>query len=193
MVGKLGNLKAFIKYLFNVDYSDMIRSFYLNKNSNSAINNRQRNSHFRTIHEELVSNLVIFIRQVAQDSILMIRILKNCWFFLEITIKSICIYYTTYRQIATSDCNDTTKLLPSSKLFDDDFYASLRSLYELLIDYLIKCVSNIKGHEIELLNACKSSNRSLAMFIKVTLKFIFYLLQNLKCLFLFLEIIEYFK
>ncbi len=165
MAGKLGNLKAFIKYLFNVDYSNMIKSFYLNKNSNSSVNNRQRNSHFRTIHEELISSLVIFIRQVIQDSVLMIRILKNCWFFLEITIKSICIYYTTYNELSINE--DNSSKIPPSKIFDEDFYTSLKSLYELLIDYLIKSVTNIKGQETELLNACKSSNRSLAMFIKV--------------------------
>jgi hypothetical protein len=165
MAGKLGNLKAFIKYLFNVDYSNMIKSFYLNKNSNSSVNNRQRNSHFRTIHEELISSLVIFIRQVIQDSVLMIRILKNCWFFLEITIKSICIYYTTYNELSFNE--DNASKIPPSKIFDEDFYTSLKSLYELLIDFLIKSVTNIKGQETELLNACKSSNRSLAMFIKV--------------------------
>ena len=134
-------------------------------NKNSSVNNRQRNSHFRTIHEELISSLVIFIRQVIQDSVLMIRILKNCWFFLEITIKSICIYYTTYNELSFNE--DNASKIPPSKIFDEDFYTSLKSLYELLIDYLIKSVTNIKGQETELLNACKSSNRSLAMFIKV--------------------------
>jgi hypothetical protein len=134
----------------------------MNSNSNSTINNKQRYNTYRTIHEELVSNLVILIRQVIQDTVLMIRILKNCWFFFEITIKSICIYYSSYKTIV-----ENKKTIVSSKLFDNDFYTSLKNLYDLLIDYLIKCVSNIKAHEVELLHACKSCNRSLAMFIKV--------------------------
>jgi hypothetical protein len=136
-------------------------------NKNSSVNNRQRNSHFRTIHEELISSLIIFICQVIQDSVLMIRILKNCWFLLEITIKSIWIYYTTYNGLSINE--DKSSKIPSSKIFDEDFYTSLKSLYEILIDYLIKSVTHIKGQETELLNACKSSNRSLAMFIKVIL------------------------
>ena len=113
----------------------------------------------------VISSLVIFIRQVIQDNVLMIRILKNCWFFLEITIKSICIYYTTYNELSFNE--DNASKIPPSKIFDEDFYTSLKSLYELLIDFLIKSVTNIKGQETELLNACKSSNRSLAMLIKV--------------------------
>ena len=169
-VGKLGNLKAFIKYLFNVDYTQMIKSLYLNANSTPASNTRQRFSNYRTIHEELISNLVIFIPQIIQDSTLMIRILKSCWFFFEITIKSICIYYITYKTLIGRDENDSTTFLPSYKLLDDDFYSSLKNLFEILMDYLIKCVTNIKAQDIELLIACKSANRSLAMFIKVYLK-----------------------
>jgi hypothetical protein len=58
----------------------------------------------------VISSLVIFIRQVIQDNVLMIRILKNCWFFLEITIKSICIYYTTYNELSFNEDNASLRI-----------------------------------------------------------------------------------
>lgn len=173
----MSNLKAFIKYIFHVDYTSMIRSIYSKTKLNTHIDTGRQYNSYRTIHDELISNLVIFIRQIQQDTILMIRILKNCWFFFEITLKSLSIYYNTFKDVL-NEHNDKTVLTnmkttssfsSTLTLFDIDFYSSLHNLYELLIDYLIKSVSNIKAQDAELLHACKSCNRSLAMFIKVSL------------------------
>jgi hypothetical protein len=82
-IGKIDNLKAFIKYVFHVDYS----SHLVNKNQ-------------PTIHDEIMMNLVILTKQNVpiQDVVQMNRLLKNCWFFLEITLKSLALYTVQYKR-----------------------------------------------------------------------------------------------
>ncbi len=145
-IGKLNVLKSYIKNIFNIDYKDR-------KNSS------------KTIHEELVQNLYVLVKQVYEtDQVLMIHILKTCWFYFEITIKSICMYLTAFANEINTERSAT------NKNFSSDFYLSIGSLFELLTELIIKHASNTKLKDAEIINAYKSCNRSLAMFIKVSLQ-----------------------
>jgi hypothetical protein len=162
-VGKLNNIKAFIKYIYFTDYS-------------SSFKNETPTA---TIHEELVSNLVILIKQniPIQDIVEMNHILKNIWFFLEITLKSLCLYTIQFKSY-----HRNSMLTPT---FSTTFYESLRQLYEVLTDLIVKCVttssSSNKDHDI--LNSFKSCNQSLALFVKKSMnvlnkKFVFVLINK---------------
>jgi hypothetical protein len=166
-IGKIDSLKGFIKYVFHVDYTG---------------NFRNKKQAFPTVHEEIVSNLVLFIKQnspMIQDVPQTIRLLKNCWFFFELTLKSLCIYKIQYQQV-----NKTTE----SPLFEAEFYTSLKTLYELLIELIIKNgfqsqLTSSLNKDPDFVNACKMSNKSLAIFIKKSMnilnrKFLFCLINK---------------
>lgn len=148
-IGKIDVLKSFIKYIFYIDYS-----YNFNKNESNHVL-------FPTVHNELISNLVVLIKQILpiQDLCQMNKLYKNCWFCLEITLKSLCLFTIQFKQ--------TNKNSNAAPIIEDTFYESLRTLYELLIESIIK-YSTTK--DIEFINSYKSCNRSLAMFIKVKLK-----------------------
>ena len=176
-IGKIDNLKAFIKYIFYVDYSS-----YFSGSTSAA-----KRSLRPTVHEELISNLVILIKQLMpmQDLVQICRVFKNCWFFLEIALKSLCLYSIQYRNHTAKlyinvSRNENNKSMTSNHHesmrvqrielsrpeFESDFYNSLRSLYELLVELLVKYhKSALKDSDI--LSSYKCCNRSLAMFIKV--------------------------
>jgi hypothetical protein len=139
-IGKINVLKSYIKNIFSIDYT------------NTTISTK-------TMHEELIRSLFVFIKQIHEiDQVLMVQILKSCWFYLEITIKSVCIYSKNFKNTVA----------PTSRHFSDDFYASVNSLFELLTTFIIKHASNLKLKDDETINAYKSCNRSLAMFTKVS-------------------------
>ena len=116
-IGKIDMLKSFIKYIFYIDYS-------------AHLNNKTKM--ISTVHNELVSNLVVLIKQIQpiQDLCQMNRLYKNCWFCLEITLKSLCLYSIQFKQLNNNKSDEP--------LFDCEFYDSLRSLYELLVESTIK-------------------------------------------------------
>lgn len=147
-IGKIDMLKSFIKYIFYIDYS-------------AHLNNKTKM--ISTVHNELVSNLVVLIKQIQpiQDLCQMNRLYKNCWFCLEITLKSLCLYSIQFKQLNNNKSNEP--------LFDCEFYDSLRSLYELLVESIIKYGTMVSTatKDPEFINSYKSCNRSLAMFIKV--------------------------
>ena len=146
-------LKSFIKYIFFIDYSVQFQS-----NTKS----------FLTVHNELISNLVVLIRQILpiQDLCQMNRLYKNCWFCLEITLKCICLYTIQFKQYNKQN----SSVMP---VIESEFYEALRSLYELLTESIIRFGSMVSTatKDPEFINSYKSCNRSLAMFIKVNLKF----------------------
>ena len=166
-IGKIENLKAFIKYVFNIDYSD-----YFNQNikrkeitEHSETENEAKLPKIKTIHDELISNLVILFKQniPIQDAVQMNRLLKNCWFFLEIILKSLSLFTIQYKRYRKNwNLNPT---------FEQDFYNNLRNLYEMLVDLFIKYGSISSTSSIskdpEFVSSFKTCNRSLAMFIKV--------------------------
>ncbi len=146
-------LKSFIKYIFFIDYSVQFQS-----NTKS----------FSTVHNELISNLVVLIRQILpiQDLCQMNRLYKNCWFCLEITLKSICLYTIQFKQYNKQN----SSVMP---LIENEFYEALWSLYELLTESIIRFGSMVSTatKDPEFINSYKSCNRSLAMFIMVNSKF----------------------
>jgi hypothetical protein len=155
-------LKGFVKYIFHVDYTASLRN---------------KKASFPTVHDELVSNLVLFVKQTGpsiQDLPQTIRLLNNCWFFLELTLKSLCLYKIQHQQVtdATSRINSTESSSPVT--FSPEFYASLKSLYELLGELIVRhgfqsqLVSSL-SKDPEFVNACGLCNRSLAMFVKKSL------------------------
>ena len=169
IIGKINYLKAFIKYIFHVDYMTNLQ----NKKNN-----------FPTVHDEIITNLVSFVKQnspVVQDLAQITRLLKNCWFFFEISLKSLCIYKIQYYQ-----CNKDSTLI-----FSAGFYSSIRNLYELLIELIIKngfqsqsgTTNSTTCKDPEFISACKMCNKSLALFIKKSMnvlnrKFLFCLVNK---------------
>lgn len=161
-VGKIDNLKAFVKYIFYVDYTS-----YFRDSKNLAT--------LPTIHEELIVNLVLLLKQngPVPDLTQINRLLKNCWFFLEITIKSLCLYTIQFKRY-----HKNSSLNPK---FDSEFYNSLKSFYDILVEIIVKYGNSTKDPEF--VNAHRSCNRSLAMFIKKSLnllnrKFLFSLISS---------------
>ncbi len=166
-IGKIDYLKGFVKYVFHVDYTANFRS---------------KKQTFPTVHEEIVSNLVLFMKQnspMVQDLPQTIRLLKNCWFFLELALKSLCIYKIQFQQV-----NKSTE----SPVFAQELYASLKSLYELLIELIVKNgfqsqLTSSLCKDAEFVGACKMCNKSLAAFIKKSMnilnrKFLFCLVNK---------------
>lgn len=155
-IGKIDNLKAFIKYIFFVDYTAYFKDIKVL-------------SEIPTIHEELILNLVILIKQnnPIQDLTQINRLFKNCWFFLEITIKSLCLFTIQYKKFQKN-----SNLNPK---FDTQFYNALCNFYDLLAELIVKHASQTVGSakDPEFVSAYKSCNRSLAMFIKVDFNFLF--------------------
>lgn len=153
VIGKLDVLKSFVKYIFYIDYTPHFES-----------NATQR---LATVHNELISNLVVLMNQILpiQDLCQMDRLYKNCWFFLEITLKSLCMYHIQYNQYYKRDGLVTP-------LADSEFYNALKTLYELLTESIIKFGSTVSlaTKDTEFINSYKSCNRSLAIFIKVNLQ-----------------------
>ncbi|CAF0807517.1 unnamed protein product, partial [Brachionus calyciflorus] len=158
-IGKLDNLKSFIKYIFFIDYTN-----YFNDKNQAQL---------PTIHEELIVNLVIFLKQNTsslQDVTQIQRFFKNCWFFSEVTLKSLAMYTIQYKK----DKQNNT-----SPKFSQEFYNSLTSFFDLIIDLLVKSLSQATSKEKEsLILSIKNCNQSLAMFVKKSLN-----LLNRKSLF----------
>jgi hypothetical protein len=160
-IGKIDNLKAFIKYTFYIDYTNY---FVAKPKSNRSHSHHQPHS-LPTIHDELIRNLVILIKQIApmQDLFQMTRLFKNCWFFLEIALKSMCFFTLQYKKFMKNS--------NAQPAFDSDFYNSLRNFYEIVVELIIKHSSSSPNppivKETEFAEAYKSCNRSLAIFIKV--------------------------
>ena len=179
-IGKIDYLKAFIKYTFYISYTKHLQAKLSNEEARAKAFNREDT--FCTVHNQLILNLVILIRQIMplQDICQINLIFKNCWFFLEITLKSLYLYSIQYKHL--KKCVDGTSLF---HLFDEDFYNSLKCLYELFIELIVKYGSSGSlAKDQDLTNSLKSCNRSLAMFIKVKLNFssclLFYFSQKTK-------------
>ena len=71
----------------------------------------------------------------------------------------------------TNITNANTSNLIGPAPFDHDFYDSLRSLYEISADLIVKtCSSSLSNSkDLEFISSFKCFNRSLAMFVKVGL------------------------
>ena len=112
-----------------------------------------------TIHGELVTSLVILVQQILpiQDLVQLNRVFKNCWFFLEIAMKSFCLYTVQFKQF-----HKNSNVSPK---FEPEFYNSISAFNELLVDSILKYGAASK--DAEFVNSYKSCNRSLAMFVKV--------------------------
>lgn len=183
LIGKLDNLKGFIKYVFHVDYRNYFsRTMTTGPTANSDGDKMYEPSQYPTIHNELISNLVLLIKQnyPIQDMVQTIRLLRNCWFFLELSIKSLAIYSIQYRNNFNggSASSSQHQVVP----INAEFYTSLRSLYELLAELIIKYafqspLSGALSKDNELLAAYRSCNLSLAIFIKV--KFLLLFLKSI--------------
>jgi hypothetical protein len=176
--GKTDHLKAFIKYMFIIDYKQTI-----------ILDTQQQT----TIHDEIIKNLIVLINQLTpayQDVQQIFNLFKCCWFFMEITLKSLCIYTLQYKEIKKEQVT-----------FSQQFYDSLLELCQLLIDLIIKYVtltigssknvatiqsSNVPSSNLndkDILQCCQICNRTMAMFIKKCLnilnkKFLFCLINK---------------
>lgn len=126
-IDKKDTLKAYIRYIFTVDI-----------NSNQGSN--------KTIHHQLIDNLVVLLRQSTDDLVIILKIFKNIWFVFEIILKSICLT-KTYRIESES----------------------IQELFELLIKLILKNTTNLRPTDSEISFACKECNNSLANFIKKSL------------------------
>ncbi|RNA16406.1 dedicator of cytokinesis 9-like, partial [Brachionus plicatilis] len=148
LIGKLDNLKSFIKYMFHVDYT----GYFAEKNHDQL----------PTLHHELITNLVDYLKDNAnnlQNQFQTHRFLTNCWFFMELVLKSLALYTIQYK-----------KNFQKSPIFSQDFYKSVKDFFDLLIDLLVKhaSVSNSKEKQ-SLISAVQKCNRTVAMFIKKSL------------------------
>jgi hypothetical protein len=103
------------------------------------------------------------------------RILKNLWFFLELTLKSLCIYAI---QFSKESSTTATAMVTANQgvYFDPSFYLSLKGLFELILELLVKSIistnNNESNHQVasgDLIGSFRSCNRSLAMFVKKAL------------------------
>jgi len=126
-----------------------------------------------TIHYDLISNLVVLLRQVIplQDINQMNLIFKNCWFFLELTLKSICLYAIQYKSFTGNK--------HEMPVFEEDFYVSLQSFFDLITESIVKyapTIMTVFAKDPEFGDSFKSCNRSLAMFIKVSTTSHFFLI-----------------
>lgn len=165
-IGKIVYLKAFIKYVFYFDYTQHIEG------SESA-------EIEKTVHTQLINSLVVHMRQIIplQDINQMNLIFKNCWFFLEVTLKSICLYTLCWKR---------QKDKYSTPVFSEELYKSLQDFYNLIIESIIKYAPLILityGKDPDFCDSYRSCNRSLAMFIKKSLsilnkKFLFSLMNK---------------
>jgi hypothetical protein len=166
-IGKIDYLKAFIKYTFFVDYTKSLKLKFIQTDIAEEEKNSQEAS---TVHNEIVLNLFILIKQILplQDVYQINLIFKNCWFFLELILKSICLYAIQYKKIIKNTAN-TIACLPTnfSKLFNDAFYGSLRCLCDLLIELIVKYGVTSSTKDLDFTGSIRNCNRSLAMFIKV--------------------------
>ena len=148
-IGKTDSLRSFIKHVFNVDYQ--------NHNKDKSDNGNQA-----TIHGEIFSNLVAMLRQnfPIQDHVQMNRLLQNCWFFFEISLKSLAIYVVQCKKTSTSNHLDLQS--------NADFYESLKSFTDLLCELIMKYASHSSlSKDNEFIASFRCCNRSLAAFIKV--------------------------
>lgn len=149
-IGKTDSLRSFIKHVFNVDYQNH------NKDKNDGTNSGNQ----ATIHGEIFSNLVAMLRQnfPIQDHVQMNRLLQNCWFFFEISLKSLAIYVV--------QCKKTSNHLDLQS--NADFYESLKNFTDLLCELIMKYASHSSlSKDNEFIASFRCCNRSLAAFIKV--------------------------
>lgn len=168
-IGKIAYLKAFIRYIFYIDYSKLIRlkkegSEIPTAGDTTTTTTTESSQVSTTIHYDLISNLVVLLRQVIplQDINQMNLIFKNCWFFLELTLKSICLYSIQYKRVAVSKY--------AQPEFEADFYTCLQNFFDLIIESIVKyapAIITIFAKDPEFNDSFKNCNRSLAMFLKV--------------------------
>lgn len=182
-IGKIDNLRSFIKHIFNVDYRNHWTS--PPKSDKEASTSTSSNNQ-PTIHGEIFSNLSCMLRQnyPIQDQVQMNRLLKNCWFFFEISLKSLAIYMVHLKQHQQQQQQSATQTTHLDFQPNIEFYESLKSFTDLLSELLLKYASQSSlSKDNEFLAAYKCCNRSLAIFFKKSLnilnrKFLFCLINK---------------
>ncbi|XP_074657465.1 dedicator of cytokinesis protein 9-like [Tubulanus polymorphus] len=103
----------------------------------------------KTVHEELAKNLTMLLRPQKTDHLVLQKLLKHCWFFFEIMIKSMAQHLLTTGRIKMS----------RNERFPPDYQFRLQNMLQALINHIMhKC----KEMPVE----TRAANRSLANFIR---------------------------
>lgn len=156
-IGKIESLRWFIRHIFNVDYK------------NHWTKEKENNTVSPTVHGEIFSNLVVMLKQnfPIQDQVQMNRLLQNCWFFFDISLKSLAIYMVQSKRRRQEAEPSVTHLDVKSNA---TFYDSLKSFVDLLGELIMKYASSqssSSSKDNEFIAAYRCCNRSLANFVKV--------------------------
>ncbi len=169
--GKVKYLNSFIQNAFFIDYTAQISQL---KTKSDIISDQD----FKTIHHELISNLAFYISDILslQSINQIILIFNNCWFFLEVALKSIFLYSCQFKQL-----NSTLTQME----FDADFYKSLRFFFDVTAETIVKyshVIQKVLPKKQDFNDSLKSCNTTLALFIKKALnvlnkKFLFSLMN----------------
>lgn len=175
-IGKIDSLRWFIKHIFHVNYRN-------HWNTTSAANSKDmimvgshhhhHHHHQATIHGEIFSNLASMLRQnnPIQDQVQMNRLLQNCWFFFDISLKSLAIYVIQYRQHQQQQQQSQLIMTHLDVESNTEFYESLKTFTDLLGELMLKYASSQSSSlskDNEFIAAYRCCNRSLAVFFKVS-------------------------